>query len=198
MPWRWHNNLLRLLLSPWFRLRLRGSGVRWGRGLRLFGAPIVQRHIRSTIQIGDHCTLRSARRSNPIAPNHPVVLSTRTADATIEIGSNFGITGGSIVAQTRVTIGDRVLVGANCLIIDTDFHSIETEGRRDDPKISRSAPIEIGDDVFIGANTTILKGTIIGSGAVIGAGSVVSRDIPSMVVAAGNPAKQVRRLEGPH
>jgi acetyltransferase-like isoleucine patch superfamily enzyme len=56
-------------------------------------------------------------------------------------------------------------------------------------------PICIGNNVWIGANVTILAGVTIGDGAVIGAGSVVNKDIPSNVIAVGNPCKVLRKIE---
>lgn len=58
-----------------------------------------------------------------------------------------------------------------------------------------SAPVIIGDDVFIGARAIILKGVTIGDGAVIGAGSVVTKSIPPRVIAAGNPARIIKEIK---
>ena len=57
-----------------------------------------------------------------------------------------------------------------------------------------TAPITVGDDVWIGANVTVLMGVTIGSGSVIGAGSVVTRDIPGGVIAAGSPCRVLREI----
>jgi acetyltransferase-like isoleucine patch superfamily enzyme len=89
-----------------------------------------------------------------------------------------------ISAQERISIGSRCAIGWDVLIIDGDWHSI------DDRPIS--APITIGDDVWIGARVTVLKGVTIGNGAVIGAGSVVTSDVPPAALAAGNPARVTR------
>ena len=158
----------------------------------MFGLPIIQKHRTSTIDIGSRLTLRSAMRSNPLSPSHPVVISTREAGASIQIGDDFGMTGGSIVAATRITIGDRVMVGANCVITDTDFHPVDPTVRRDTPALAATAPVEIGDEVFIGMNSLMLKGVTIGARSVIGAGSVVASDIPPDAIAAGNPARVIR------
>lgn len=156
--------------------------------------PIIQKTLGSKIQLGDNLVLRSWVTSNPVAPYHPVLFSTRSAAAEILIGEGCGITGGSIIAVERVEVGDRTLVGSNCLITDTDFHPLDKDLRQDQPKQITSQAVWIGADVFIGAQTIILKGSRIGEGSVIGAGSVVAGEIPANVVAAGNPAVVVRHL----
>ena len=93
-------------------------------------------------------------------------------------------------------------IGGNCLIIDTDSHQIDFLARRGEKKPQKdnlyttiqSAPIIIEDDVWIGANTIILKGVTIGARSVIGAGSVVTKNIPSDCIAAGNPCKVIKEI----
>jgi acetyltransferase-like isoleucine patch superfamily enzyme len=99
------------------------------------------------------------------------------------------------VAEDRIVIGDRVTVGANSSIVDTDFHPIDAQQRQADPNAGKTAPIVIEDDVFIGMECLILKGAHIGAGSVIGARSVVTGHIPPGVIAAGSPARVIRRLD---
>lgn len=193
-PWKVGNELRRWLTWPWIRLVFLLNGVRWGRGWRIYGAPVLQRHRGSQMRIGSNLGLRSWRSSNPLGPNHPVILCTWQPGAVLQIGEDFGMTGGSIVAAERITIGDRVTVGANCTIIDTDFHPLDPELRRLHPQDARTAPIVVEDDVFIGMNCLILKGVTIGMGSVVGAGSVVVHNVPPHSVVAGNPAQLVRKL----
>ena len=160
----------------------------------MFGRPIIQEHRASRLALGDGLTLRSWRRSNPLAPTAPVVLSTRRADATIEIGDDCGFTGTTLVAADRITIGDRVLVGGNASIVDFDFHPLTPEARAENINAGAAAPIVIGDDVFVGMEALVLKGVTIGDGAVVGAGAVVTQDVPPRAVVAGNPAQVVRDL----
>lgn len=108
----------------------------------------------------------------------------------IDIGDDVGMSGASITAYSRVKIGSRVLIGSGALIVDNDAHPVFPEGRRYSPEVP-FAPVEIGDDVFIGARAIILKGVHIANGAVIGAGAVVTRDVPMYAVVAGNPAAVV-------
>ncbi len=190
-PWKISNGIGRWLAFPGSRLLFFINGIRWGQDWRFYGVPIIQKHRHSRICIGPGLQLRSSVRSNPLGPNRPVILCTWQAGAVLEIGSNFGITGGSIVAAERITIGDRVSVGANSAIIDTDFHPLDPEIRRAAPQHARTAPVVIEDDVFIGMNCLVLKGVTLGQGCVVGAGSVVTVDIPPGMVAAGNPARVV-------
>jgi acetyltransferase-like isoleucine patch superfamily enzyme len=190
-PWKAWNELWRWLAYPAVRLVFAWSGIPWGRGWRLYGVPIIQKHHRSHIRFGPDLQLRSSTRSNPLAPNHPVVIATRQAGACIDIGARFVMTGGTICAAERITIGNRVAVGANTTIADTDFHPLDPAARSERPNVGETAPVSIGDDVFIGANCFILKGITIGSGSVVGAGSIVTHDVPPGTIAAGNPARVV-------
>lgn len=194
MPWRIRNEIRRLVALPWIRLRFLFTGVAWGSGWRVLGMPIIQRHRGSRIVIGKHITLRSTPRSNPLAPNHAVVLATRSRGAVLSIGEGCGLTGTTIVAEERVEIGDRVLFGANVIVADTDFHPLAPERRRVDINAGKHKPIRIEDDVFIGMNALILKGVTIGEGAVVGAGSVVRSDVPPRAIVAGNPAVVIGRV----
>jgi acetyltransferase-like isoleucine patch superfamily enzyme len=100
----------------------------------------------------------------------------------------------SIYCAESITIGNYVNCGGNVSIWDTDFHPLEKEARRHHELNSiKKAPIVIEDDVFIGANSIILKGVHIGAAAIIGAGSVVTKNIPAGETWAGNPAKFIRR-----
>ncbi len=191
-PWLASNELRRRLILPYVRLLFAVYGIRWGRGWRILGVPIIQRYRGSRIELGDGLVLRSNRSSNPLAPNHPVVLATRNAGAVIRIGAGCGLTGATLVAAECIDIGQRVVVGANVTIVDTDFHPLDPAERERDMLAGEHRPVRIEDDVFIGMNSIILKGVTIGRGSVIGAGSVVTRDIPADSVAAGNPAGVIR------
>lgn len=194
-PWRVRLELRRWLSWPGTRLIFSLAGVRWGRGWRFYGVPILQKHRRSTMIIGDGLSLRSTPHSNALSPNHPVILSTRRPGARLVIGRGFGMTGGTICAEESITIGDDVWVGANCVITDTDFHPLDLATRLARPLDGATAPVVIEDGVFIGMNSLVLKGVTVGAGSVIGAGSVVTRSIPPAVIAAGNPAHPIRPLD---
>ncbi len=191
-PWKATNEIRRLLLMPvaWWVLR----GLNVGSGWQCYGLPIIQKHRRSTIQIGARMSLRSTIVSNPLGPTHPVIISTRRAGSNLTIGDDFGMTGGSLIVDEQMTIGDRVWVGANTTITDTDFHPIDPDLRRVDPLNAKTAPVVIADDVFIGMSSLILKGVTIGERSVVGAGSIVTRDVPPNTIVAGNPAKVIGKV----
>ncbi len=193
-PWKARNEIERLLLIPlaWVGLRLSGAEV--APGWKLYGLPIIQRQRSSTLRIGHNLNLRSHVRSNPLGPAHACILSTRRPGASLIIGDDFGMTGGAIVCEARITIGDRVTVGANTVIADTDFHPLDPVRRYEAPLDGATRPVVIEDDVFIGMQCLVLKGVTIGQGSVIGAGSVVTRDVPPHSIAAGNPARVLKSL----
>lgn len=114
----------------------------------------------------------------------------------IEIGENCGISGSTIYAWDSIKIGAYTRVGANCKIIDNDFHPVEMEYRHKalNKEYARRAPIVIGKDCFIGMNSIILKGTTLGNNVIVGAGSVVHGTFPDNCIIAGNPAKIVKYL----
>lgn len=192
-PWKVANELQRWMVYPHIRLLFAFNRIQWGKNWRFYGIPIIQKHRGSQMVFGPALQLRSNLRSNPLGPNHPVILSTWDAGSHLEVGTNFAMTGGSICTTERITIGDYVTVGANTTIIDTDFHPLDPEIRRLHPQDAQSAPIHIESDVFIGMNCLILKGAHLGRGCVIGAGSVITRDVPPGMMAAGNPAQVIHR-----
>jgi len=194
MPWKITNEISRILIDPLVRLIFTINNIPWGKGWKFYGCPIVQKHRQSIITIGSHFQLRSTSSSNPLGPNHPVILCTWNPGSMLEIGDNFGMSGGTICAAESIKIGNNVAVGANSSIVDRDFHPIDPDKRKINPQSAKTAPIVIEDDVFIGMNCLILKGVTIGQGSVIGAGSVVTRSVPPYSIAAGNPAKVIRSL----
>lgn len=192
-PWRAANEIRRVASVPYIRLQFALAGLRWGKRWRIFGTPILQVYRGSKVTLGDGLSMRSWETTNALTVLHPVTLATLNGNAEIIIGDDCGFTGTTIVSAESVQLGDRVLVGANVTIADTDFHPIDPETRLRDMRAGKTAPIRIADDVFIGMNSLILKGVTIGKGATIGAGSVVTKDVPEGCVVAGNPARIVRK-----
>ena len=102
--------------------------------------------------------------------------------------ANFNIT---VLDEAYVTIGDDCFIGPNVSIY-TACHStnpVERNSRKE-----WALPVTIGNNVWIGGSVTILPGVTIGDNVTIGAGSVVVKDIPSNVIAVGNPCRVIKRL----
>jgi galactoside O-acetyltransferase len=131
--------------------------------------------------------------ASPNYYSHYAYFEARNEESAIIIGNNVSINNAfSASAMTRISIGDNVLIGVNCSIIDTDAHPLSPTERHTGEPVS--APVAIGNNVFIGDNVMILKGVTIGDNSVVGAGSVVTASIPENMVAAGNPAKVIKTL----
>ena len=162
----------------------------------LGGTPIISKYQQSRIIIGKNVTLYSESVYNAAGINHPVILATYSKDAVIEIGNNCGLSGTSIVAQKKITSGENTMIGINVNIYDTDFHSLDPSLRLDNifDANKHSKEIVIGKNVWIGGNSTILKGVTIGENSVIGANSLVNKDVPANVLYAGIPAKYIKDI----
>lgn len=108
------------------------------------------------------------------------------------IGENFYANFDSVFLDIgRITIGKNVMFGPRVCLF-TAGHPTEKDIRNE--QLEYGYPITIGDDVWIGGNTVVNPGVTIGSGTVIGSGSVVTHDIPSGVLAAGNPCRVIRKI----
>ncbi len=106
------------------------------------------------------------------------------------VGRNSRLNGVHIDARELIQIGDTVQIGPYTIIMDSDFHDL-----KDHSKDGPSSPIYIEDDVWIATRVTILKGVRIGKGSVIAAGAIVTKDVPPYCVAAGTPARVVKKIE---
>ena len=96
-----------------------------------------------------------------------------------------------ILDGARVTFGDYVFIAPNCTFTTAE-HALDVEQRNEGLEVA--FPITVGNNVWIGANTTVLAGVTIGDNTVIGAGSVVTHDIPSGVIAVGVPCRAIREI----
>lgn len=145
------------------------------------------------ISIGDNFYFSSGYGVNPIAGNLQGAVYVEPG-ASLSIGNDVGMSSTRMWIHDSVTIGNHVKIGACVLITDTDAHPLDYMARRSSNDGTKSAPIVIEDDVWVGAHTIILKGVSIGARSVIGAGSVVTRSIPADCVAAGNPCRVIKML----
>ncbi len=114
-------------------------------------------------------------------------------DGLIEIGDNVSIGTGTIIYASKqggVKIGSNSMIAGQCYIIDTDHGIDKSDLIRNQENVS--APIEIGQDCWIAANVTVLKGSKINDGAVIGAKALVNGEIQAYSVNVGIPAKTIK------
>jgi acetyltransferase-like isoleucine patch superfamily enzyme len=194
LPARVVDKLLQILTNAIGRSRAVAAGAEVSGTVQFMGPAIISLCKGSRLIIADRVVLCSWSRWTALGVAHPVVLRTLTGDAVLSIGRGTGISGGSFCAAVGIEIGERCLIGADVMVSDTDFHSLEPNGRSESTDWSRigSAKVRIGNDVFIGTRAVILKGVDIGDGAVIGAGSVVTRSVAPRTVVAGNPARLLR------
>ena len=116
-------------------------------------------------------------------------------NASLQIMGPLGLSNVVIVATKQISIGKNVMIGGGVTIIDSDFHSLDYNDwfTDKDEHNMNSIPVTIGDNVFIGMNSLILKGVHIGNGSIVAAGSVISKSIPPGEIWGGNPAKFISK-----
>ncbi len=110
-------------------------------------------------------------------------------DAVLTIGSGYINSDARIACFSAITIGHDVAIAEQVVIRDSDNHQVKSAMGDQHP---HTAPIRIGDHVWIGLGATILKGVTIGDGAVVAARAVVTRDVPPGALVAGVPARVIR------
>ena len=145
------------------------------------------------VKIGTNCKIGASRKQYHAGMPFYTRLLCDGSNSSIFIGDNCRIIGASIHAETNVKIGNNCLIASGVSIMDSNGHMVYSTNRtigRDTPH-----PINIGNNVWIGLNSVVLKGSIIGDNCVIAAGSVVKGIFPNNSLIAGNPAKVVKYLE---
>jgi acetyltransferase-like isoleucine patch superfamily enzyme len=170
------------------------------RGVRFSGCPIFSVAPSGRIFLGERVYVNSRPFS------YHTLMASRTlfravGQGTIRVGAGSRLHGCSLTAYNSVTIGENCLLAGNSIVMDCGGHDLSFPNVEDrilainqlgEANIGRVKPVEIGDNVWIGAASIILPGVTIGEGSIIAAGSVVTKDVPSMSIAGGNPAKVIR------
>lgn len=114
----------------------------------------------------------------------------------ITVGEGTTLSGTCIVSYDSVTLGKNILFGPEVVIMDGDGHPADRRlPDNAENKAKCTAPVKIGDNVWIGLGATILKGVTIGDYAVVATHAVVVKDVPAHAVVAGNPAKVIKVFE---
>ncbi|MCA0145508.1 acyltransferase [Blastococcus sp. LR1] len=147
-------------------------------------------HGAGRLVFGEACEFGYARSKGAL--DGSITIDCRDPRATISIGARTTVNNNcAIVSEgpVGITIGEDCLIGTEVSVYDSDFHEMDPALRR---KASTStAPVVIGDNVWLGERCMIMKGVTIGRDAVVGAYSVVNRSVPAGAIVAGIPAKIV-------
>jgi acetyltransferase-like isoleucine patch superfamily enzyme len=177
------NPVLRAGAILFFACRRAWLTVRYGRRLQLGpgivfkGRLVLGRGVR--VSIGANC--RIGKR---------VLI---TGHGQVTVGNDTLLNGCWIGCEQKVDIGSFCLI-SDCDIADTAFHNLPPRLRHEPPTARAVAPVRIGDNVWVGARSIVLKGVTIGDHSVVGAGTVVREDVAPRVVVAGNPAVVVKQF----
>jgi tetrahydrodipicolinate N-succinyltransferase len=182
-------SLILFFLRKYSALRVAGAGCELGKGVILNGTPYIRRKGNGRIILGDKVNINSSRWGNWLGTPGAMILNVEDG-AVLEMKTGAGVSSSQIIANIGIEIGEGSMIGAGCLICDSDMHEVPLGSG----KPTSVAPIRIGKGVFVGARCIILKGVNIGDGAVIGAGSVVTGNVPDKALVAGNPAVVIKML----
>jgi acetyltransferase-like isoleucine patch superfamily enzyme len=174
------------------RIHFAINRVQIGKGFSTNGIPFI-RNNGGRFVVGHSFILNNGFTFNVIGRTLPCAFNVGREGELI-IGNHVGISHSAIVCHKRVEIGDDTMIGANCVIYDTDFHPLAPADRWNFKATVATREVIIGRNVFIGAHSTIMKGSRIGDNSIIGAGSLVTGSVPANQIWAGNPAKYIRDL----
>jgi len=153
------------VFKPW-ALRLHGPNIRLGRFVHV-----------------------ACERTNEV---ELVVWRNGDAFGEISVGDHALILPGvRLSSATSVRIGASCMLASGVTVSDADWHDIHDRSR----EVGRTAPVVLGDNVWLGVGSYVGKGVTIGENSIVGAHAVVTRDVPPNVVAAGNPARVRRSLD---
>jgi acetyltransferase-like isoleucine patch superfamily enzyme len=163
-----------------------------GKNTQINGVIDVSRAKHSKVIIGDDCLICGT-------------ISLETDEAVVTIGNNVFVGHRTlIICSNKITIESDILISADCMIQDSDNHSVDYEIRKKDLSDWKRnyhdwsthpcVPIKISFGSWIGGRAIILKGVTVGEKAIVGAGSVVTKDVDPLTVVAGNPARIIKRL----
>lgn len=173
-----------VLDEPVFRYRCKKVGRNF---LVSFKVPLTSPNL--NMYFGDNCSISGYTTLGAAAIHeHPTLI--------VGNGTHIGY-------EVTISVGERVEIGDHCLIADRVFiadnngHPTDPVARRLKQKVSPEAikPVMIGNNVWIGYQSVILRGVTIGANSIVGANSVVIKDVPPNTIVAGNPATIVRTIE---
>lgn len=180
------------LLFNYFLFRIINPNVKFN-GIIIFNSNILfKADKKSDISIGKNCIFSNNSKHNYAGIDRKCCIRVKKFGQ-LKIGNNCGFSGTVINVKEKVIIGNYVQFGVNVNVWDNDFHSIDFVERRKNIGI-KSQPVVIDDDVWIGANSTILKGVHIGKGSVIASNSLVNKNVGQNELWGGVPARKIKDI----
>lgn len=175
-------------------LILKTNGALKAHTFNIIGFPDIQISRYGKLISNGFLTMVSKSKSSTLGKCNPCKIVVYN-DAELHFGGNVGMSNVTIIATKQIFIGKNVLIGGGVTIVDTDFHSLNSSDwfTPNDEINMKRLPVYIGDNVFIGMDSIILKGVTIGNNSIIAAGSVVTKSIPANEIWGGNPAVFIRK-----
>ena len=154
----------------------------------MFDGPIqFHKFPGSSISVGNGCRFNSITLATQAGISRPCSIWTISPEAFVRIDDGCGFSGVAISCHKSITIKTNVRIGSNVTIMDSDQHL-------DDPRVGKPSSITIHENVWIGSNCIVLKGVSIGKNSIIAAGSLVNKNISENTIAAGIPAKEIKKI----
>ena len=147
-------------------------------------------HNKGKIKIGDNVSLNSF----PNGELYKTGLFTHLERSQIRIGNYCDLNGAIIHSRNSVTIGDNCMFGPGVIILDNDSHNTSIDPVQRRIGNITDTPVVIGNNVWVGMRSIILKGVHIGDNSIIASGSVVTKSVPNNQLYGGNPAVFIKML----
>ena len=172
-------------IFAWIKSKL--WGIQIGRRCKFDGPIHFYKFPGSSIIIGSKCRFNSLNIATQAGISRPCSIWTMGPDACVNIGNGCGFSGVAISCHKKITIKANVRIGSNVTMMDSDQHL-------DDPRVGVPSSIIIHENVWIGSNSIVLKGVSIGKNSIVAAGSLVNKNISENTIAAGIPAKELKKI----
>lgn len=178
-----------------------GDKLVFGNEVQILGKmPIIKAPKNGKIIIGNKVVLNSDFMNSNTSLTTAVKFVTGI-NGTIRIGDNCDLNGTCMVAYDEIEIGNNCQFASSSIISDTDFHPVEKEARLAQmqglpfsyDQVNKKK-IKIGNNVWLGWGSIVLKGVTIGDNSIVAAGTVIVKDVPANVIVAGNPAQVVKKI----
>lgn len=167
-----------LISTKIFIIKSKISNVTLDRGSQITGMFNINKYPLSQIIIGKNFKSMNDLKISGMSYSGRSLIKTFTSTAKVVIGNGVELNSSSIlVNSSEVYIGNDVIIAPNCLIMDSNFHSV-ARNLRSIRNPNDDLNIHIGNNVWIGVNSIILKGVRIGENSIIAAGSIVRENIP--------------------